>query len=249
MATIDIARQHKTNILNVGYSSTNYYLIGRNAARLMIDVGWPGTLPKLLNILKRRRVSLKDIKNLLIAHYHPDHAGLAQEIKLKGIRLVVLEDQLPFIPELCRYMKPGSPFIEIALDDNFSLKFKESREFLLNLGIEGEIIHTPGHSDDSISLILDEGIAFTGDLPGSAWAEDSRQQVELAWQRIQALNAETIYPGHGPVRHLERDESCYSCLKKGDDLSFAYLEILSGDRLAMVDIVPFTSSYMKAQRY
>jgi ribonuclease/clavin/mitogillin len=192
------------NILNVGYGSTNYYLIGQNTTPLLIDVGWPGTLPKLLNIFRRKRVSLKDIKYLLITHYHPDHAGLAQELKLKGIQLVVLENQQSFIPKLRTYMKPSYPYLEITPDDNLNLNFKDSREFLLRLGIRGEIIHTPGHSDDSVSLILDEGIAFTGDLPGLAWArEDSIHQVELSWKSLRALNVKTIYPGHGPVRHLE----------------------------------------------
>lgn len=193
------------NILNVGYDSTNYYLIGQDSTRLLIDVGWPGTLPRLLNIFKRRRVPLQDVRYLLITHYHPDHAGLAQEVKSKGIQLVVLENQLSFIPKLRTYMKPGNPFIEITLNDNLNLSFKDSRAFLRRLGMNGEIIHTPGHSDDSVSLILDEGIAFTGDLPGSAWAKDlmSMHQVEQSWQRIQALNVRTIYPGHGPVRHLE----------------------------------------------
>ncbi len=191
------------NILNVGYDSTNYYLIGRNTTSLLIDVGWPGTLPKLLNIFKRKRVSLQDIKYLLVTHYHPDHAGLAQEIKSKGIELVVLENQQSFIPELRIYMKPSNPYHEITFDDNLNLSFKSSRAFLMHLGIEGEIIYTPGHSDDSISLILDEGMAFTGDLPGLAWAEEkSIRQVDLSWQKIRALNVKTIYPGHGPIKHL-----------------------------------------------
>jgi glyoxylase-like metal-dependent hydrolase (beta-lactamase superfamily II) len=199
VAIIDLPQQRKMNILNVGYDSTNSYLISQDTTRLLIDVGWPGTLPKLLNIFKRKRIPLQDVKYLLVTHYHPDHAGLAQEVKLKGIQLVVLENQLSFIPKLRTYMKPSNPFLEITLDDNRNLSFKDSRAFLLRLGIGGEIIHTPGHSDDSISLILDEGIAFTGDLPGSTWAEeDSMQQVELSWQKIRALNVKTIYPGHGP---------------------------------------------------
>ena len=76
------------NILNVGYDSTNYYLIGQNTTRLLIDVGWPGKLSKLLNIFKRKRVSLQDVKYLLVTHYHPDHAGLAQEVKSIGIQLL-----------------------------------------------------------------------------------------------------------------------------------------------------------------
>lgn len=199
----DLTHKRRTNILNVGYSSTNYYLVGQSAAKLLIDVGWPGTLPSLQSILKRRRVSLQDVEYLLVTHYHPDHAGLVQEVKRKGVQLIVMENQLPFIPKLRAYMKPSNPYLEITLSDNLNLSFKDSRGFLSRLGMEGEIIATPGHSDDSISLILDEGIAFTGDLPGPNWGEDPMHQVEASWRRIRALNVRAIYPGHGPVRHSE----------------------------------------------
>jgi ribonuclease/clavin/mitogillin len=201
VAIIDPSKP-KTNILNVGYDSTNLYLIGQNATRLLIDVGWPGTLPKLQNVLKRRRIPLQDIKCLLVTHYHPDHAGLAQEVKQKGIQLVVLESQVPFIPRLRSFMKPSNPFIEVTLSDNLNLSFKDSRGFLSRLCIDGEIIPTPGHSDDSISLVLDEGIAFTGDLPGVNWGADPTHQVEPSWRRLRALNVKTVYPGHGPVIYL-----------------------------------------------
>jgi glyoxylase-like metal-dependent hydrolase (beta-lactamase superfamily II) len=63
--------------------------------------------------------------------------------------------------------------------------------------MEGEIVPTPGHSDDSICLILGEGMAFTGELLGPNWGADSIHQVEQSWQRIRALNVGAIYPGHG----------------------------------------------------
>lgn len=188
-----------TNILNFGYGSTNYYLVGQNSARLLIDVGWPGTMPKLQAVLRRKRILLQDVKYLLVTHYHPDHAGLAQEVKQKGIQLIVMESQQLSIPKLRSYMKPSNPYLEIALHDNFNLSFPDSREFLLCLGLEGEIISTPGHSVDSISLILDEGIAFTGDLPGPAWGAGPTHEVEASWKRIGALNVAIIYPGHGAV--------------------------------------------------
>lgn len=168
-----------------------------------MTLGGPGTFKKLLNVFRKKRVPSQDVKYLLVTHYHPDHAGLVQEIKSTGIRLVVLENQQSFIPKLRTYMKQNSPFQDITLNDNINLSFKDSRAFLLHLDIEGEIIHTPGHSDDSISLILDNGIAFTGDLPSSTWAEDPLRKVELSWQRMRNLNVKTIYPGHGPARDLE----------------------------------------------
>ncbi len=191
------------NILNVGYDSTNYYLIGNDNARLMIDTGWPGTLPKFLNILKRKDVAFETIKYMLATHYHPDHAGLAQELKLKGIRLIVMENQPAFIPALGKYMKPEQHYVEIDLRDNIELSIAESRTFLHKIGIQGEIIATPGHSDDSVSLVLDgEGLAFTGDL-GLPLVEDPADETWKSWQRLRALGVKSAYPGHGPMRKLE----------------------------------------------
>jgi glyoxylase-like metal-dependent hydrolase (beta-lactamase superfamily II) len=187
------------NILNVGYDSTNYYVIGNTTTKLLIDVGWPGTLPKLLHTLKRKGIHIREIEYLVITHYHPDHAGLAQEVKRQGVKLVVLENQIQAIPALRQTMKPDHHYIEIDLSDNIHLAAGESRAFLSSLLIEGEIISTPGHTEDSITVILDDRVAFTGDLPHLPQvAEDSMDQAKLSWEKIRRHNVKTIYPGHGP---------------------------------------------------
>src|SRR5690242_8592929 len=161
------------NIVNVGYDSTNYYVLGQDNARLLVDVGWPGTLPKLLAQLRRKDIALQDIRYLLVTHYHPDHAGLAQELKDKGVRLIVLEQQSPAIPRLKMVMKPINHYVDINLHDNLQLTCGESRAFLRRIGLVGEIISTPGHSDDSVTLVLEGGAAaFTGDLPAPNFADE-----------------------------------------------------------------------------
>jgi len=191
------------NIVNVGYDSTNYYVLGQGSTRLLVDVGWPGTLPKLLANLKRKDIALSDIRYLLVTHYHPDHAGLAQEVKAHGIKLIVLESQVQAIPSLKTHMKPANHYVDIRLDDNLDLTIDGSRKFLRGLGLGGEILSTPGHSDDSVTLSLDEGLAFTGDLIGPQHVADAgRPQAELSWAKLRAHHIKTIYPGHGPIRPL-----------------------------------------------
>lgn len=191
------------NIVNVGYDSTNYYVLAETSPKLLIDVGWPGTLPKLQHQCKRTGISLPDIKHFLITHYHPDHAGLAQELKRIGLKLIVLEIQLAAVPTLRTYMKPQNNYLEIDLMDNVILKIEDSRAFLAKIGIHGEIISTPGHSDDSFTLILDEGAAFTGDLPHPLLMTEDSIEAQESWKKIRVLKAKTIYPGHGPVWHLD----------------------------------------------
>lgn len=189
------------NIVNVGYDSTNYYVINQTATRLMVDVGFPGTLGKLQSQCKRKGIVFEEIKYLLATHYHPDHAGLAQEVKQTGVELIILDSQQAFIPQLAKYLKPHEGYVEISKTSNIYLTPGDSRTFLKRLGLDGEIITTPGHSDDSVTLVLDNGAAFTGDLtPPESAPEESAELVESSWQKIRALKANVIYPGHGPAR-------------------------------------------------
>jgi endoribonuclease LACTB2 len=191
------------NIVNVGYRSTNYYVVGQGDARMLVDAGWPGTLPTLLAELRRKDIALQAIQHVLVTHYHPDHAGLAQELKNKGLRLIVLEQQIPAIPLLKAMTKPSDRYVDIALHDNVQLTIGESRAFLTRINIAGEIVATPGHSDDSVTLVLDDGAAFTGDLTWPDFADAAAHDTILhSWQAIRALRATTVYPGHGPARPL-----------------------------------------------
>ncbi len=190
------------NIVNVGYDSTNYYVIETSATKLLIDVGWPGTLPKLLHALERTGIALSGIAYLLATHYHPDHAGLAQELKQKGLKLIVLENQVAAIPMLKQYIKPKYGYVDITLHDNIHVHTTESRQFLCRLGMEGEIIATPGHSDDSVTLILDTGAAFIGDLPPVPISDDLIHPALQSLERLRAYKVRMLYPGHGPIRPL-----------------------------------------------
>jgi glyoxylase-like metal-dependent hydrolase (beta-lactamase superfamily II) len=189
------------NIVNVGYDSTNYYVIGSGKNRLLVDVGWPGTLGKLLANLRRKGIELGEIRYLLATHYHPDHAGLVQELKNKGVGLMVMERQAEAIPALKQWMKPEMHYLDIDVRDNTAVTATGSRRFLAQLGIAGEIVHTPGHSDDSVTLILDTGDAFTGDLQSESRADEaSIDSVKASWETIRAMHTKIIHPGHGPSR-------------------------------------------------
>jgi endoribonuclease LACTB2 len=192
------------NIVNVGYDSTNYYVLADGKPRLLVDVGFPGTLPKLQHQCKRMDIALKSIPLLFITHFHPDHAGLVGELQQIGCKVIVFETQIDAIPLLKTYTKPEQHYVDIDLTAAIQVTIEGSRDFLVRHGIEGEVISTPGHSDDSVTLVLDNGAVFTGDfprpLPGS---DDERMKIiEQGWQKIHIFGAKTIYPGHGTIINL-----------------------------------------------
>ncbi len=191
------------NIVNVGYASTNYYLLADERPRLLIDVGFPGTLPKLQHNCQRMDVDLKALPYLLCTHYHPDHAGLAQELRQFGVKLIVLDEQRAAVSQFGSILKPEYGYVEIDLAVSVPLTAAASRAFLAENGIAGEILATPGHSDDSVSLILDEGIAFTGDLPRPLPLDDeAMRKVAQSWALLRAHGVKTVYPGHGGIGKL-----------------------------------------------
>ncbi len=186
-------------IVNVGYRSTNFWVVSAGTSRILIDLGWPGMVGALLANLERMGVPLKEVVYALATHYHPDHAGAAQDLKKKGVPLLVIEEQVHAIPLMKRWTKPADNYTEITTHDNVVISVAESRALLARLGIAGEIVHTPGHSDDSVSLLLDTGAAFTGDLTRELMVgRESADVVARSWQTLRDLGATMIYGGHGP---------------------------------------------------
>jgi endoribonuclease LACTB2 len=187
----------KVTIVNVGYRSTNYWVVGGGGSRIIVDLGWPGRMGELLANLERMDVPLGELKYALATHYHIDHAGCAQELKRAGVPLLVLETQAAWIPKMKEFTKPQDNYTEITLNDNVTITFAESRATLARIGIAGRIVATPGHSDDSVSLLLDSGEVFTGDLTPLALTEEGNASVLASWRTVKELGATMIYPGHG----------------------------------------------------
>lgn len=196
-------KQPPTTIVNVGYRSTNYWVISAGTSRLLVDLGWPGTMGTMRANLGRMDVPLNEIRYGLATHYHPDHAGLAEELKQAGVALLVLDVQIAAIPLLKTLVKPQDHYTPVTEQGNVVIPFAQSRAVLESIGIGGEFLPTPGHSDDSVSLLLDDGSAFTGDLTAPGFAsEDDADTVAASWRRLRDRGATRIYPGHGPVRPM-----------------------------------------------
>jgi endoribonuclease LACTB2 len=191
------------SIVNVGYRSTNYWVISAGRSRVLVDLGWPGTMGTMRAKLSRADIPLSEIQYGLATHYHIDHAGLAQELKNAGVPLLMIDVQVPYIHLMKQHIKPGDHFTEISMEGNVIISIPESRSLLHRVGIAGEILHTPGHSQDSVSLLLDDGQAFVGDLtdPRMVGLEDP-EVVRASWHLLDNRRARQVYAGHGPIRPL-----------------------------------------------
>jgi endoribonuclease LACTB2 len=199
-----MAQPARVTVVNVGYRSTNYWVVSVGTSRLLVDLGYPGSMGEMRANLQRMGIPMPEIKYGLATHYHIDHAGLAQEMKQAGVPLLVAEPQVSAIPLMKTWTKPRDRFVDITLSDNVTIPLAESRAVLSRIGIAGEILHTPGHSDDSVSLLLDDGSVFTGDLTHPRLiGEHDAEAVTASWRLLREHGATRVYPGHGPVRPID----------------------------------------------
>ena len=181
------------------YSTTNTYLIRGRDGYLLLDTGWAGTLPAFYGALGEMKVAAQEIRYVLVTHYHPDHMGIVQDIVNTGAQLVIVDVQREFVHgcDAIFAKEPGVPFAPIEESRARVITCEESRAFLKDFGIEGEILHSPGHSDDSVSLWLDEGALFVGDLNPLYEREMHRGTlIDATWERLLKKDPKVVYYGH-----------------------------------------------------
>ena len=170
------------------YGNTNcYYIKGKNGS-ILVDTDWAGTLQAFYR--KMKELNIEKIDYLLITHYHPDHIGIAQDIIDMGTKLLLVDVQKDYIHSSDTILQKDKNIQFKPINtEPVIISCEQSREFLNDLGIDGEIIYTPGHSEDSISLILDNGSAFVGDLYDLKSAITfNDEKINNSWNKILSHN-------------------------------------------------------------
>ena len=168
----------------VGQMANFTYIVAdeENGEAAVIDPSWD--LDKIFQTLKKNNWRAKYIIN---THTHFDHVlGNEQMAELTGAKIV--------------QHKNSQLEKDIAVCDGDTIEIGSIRL---------RVLYTPGHSKDSICLLLDDQFIFTGDtlfvgncgrvdLPGS----DAKEMYESLFNRLAKLNENLIlYPGHnyGPT--------------------------------------------------
>ena len=187
------------------YGNTNTFFIRGDQGGLLIDTDYAGTLPALYKAMKNAGMRIADIKYVLATHYHPNHMGLVGQLVEQGVELLLVDIQKEAVHFSDKIFENDKlQYSRINEIDATIISCEESRKFLFSIGISGEIIHTPSHSEDSISLILDDGSCFVGDLEPLEYIEayENNKALKNDWDLIMSHNPKTIFFAHRPKRKL-----------------------------------------------
>jgi len=189
---------------------------------ILIDGGDPNKVDNIKKGIAKALIQPEEIKLIILTHGHWDHTGSARDIKqLTGAKILLHRGDMHFIAEPKTIQPPGlnswgrtlsalltfmSPMIHVPKFE-VAIIAEDKELSLAEYGIPGRIIPTPGHSWGSVSVILDSGDVFVGDLamnlfplrlnPGLPIFGDDMTIVKNSWRKLLDRDVKTIYPAHG----------------------------------------------------
>ncbi|BFH72956.1 MBL fold metallo-hydrolase [Sulfurisphaera javensis] len=191
------------------------FLIENDQGLILVDSGTPGSGNKIISTLNSLGKSLTQIKYVIFTHSHVDHIGGAYEIKkvLTDAKFGIDNNGIDYL----KYGKIRVPVLHSSLlkilfslgKPFFFRKFNGVNvDFILNEGelIKGvEIIKTPGHTDDSISIYLPEinsiivGDTLQGTKNGLKYPNiyENFEELKKSIEKIKSFNPSMIYVSHG----------------------------------------------------
>ena len=184
--------------IKLKYGNTNTFFI---RGGLLVDTDYAGTMPAFYKALKANGIRLERICHVMATHYHPDHCGLIGELQQHGVKLILLESQKETAHDSDYiFERDGLRYVPIDEKKAEIISFEKSRPFLKTLGISGEIISTPSHSADSVSVILDSGDCIAGDLQPRAFMSgyEENNALQADWNRIMRFHPKRVLYAHIP---------------------------------------------------
>lgn len=214
----------KTRETKNGYKITkvlagrsNVFLISKGDKNILVDTG-PSSCWKKLD-RRLRRLGIDCLDALILTHTHYDHAGNAARIQEKyKAKVIVHRFEGPFLARGESIVPHGTNRLGRLLIDGIGKKFAPRLKSppcrpdvladdglsLAEYGFDARIMHTPGHSPGSQSVIVDDGIALVGDAMFGVFfwsvfppfASDARQMVE-SWGKLLATGCRLFLPSHG----------------------------------------------------
>lgn len=210
-------------IHEIGNALVRQYILETPLGWIAVDTGYAGGLRRYLRRFSSIAAS-SEIKYIFLTHAHDDHTGfLGELLKKTGAQLVCSEKSLPRLASGKNAMPPGTGYTSrkaarfsammkhaavppVVPDESAIVLRSEADQPFLAAGLPLRVLFLPGHTADSIALLLEEtGELFCGDAAGNNFLAPARHSVlikdlgeyQRSWDRMLAVNPSRILPTHG----------------------------------------------------
>ncbi|MBX2842424.1 MAG: MBL fold metallo-hydrolase [Flammeovirgaceae bacterium] len=214
-------------------SMINAFLIKGENQHILVDTGVPGSEHKILNQLEKRNIDKNKIGLIIVTHAHIDHFGSAARLK-KILNIPILVHKLDEAAycsgkadkSTMKVNKPQWKLFKLLVQNQETSKFKpdiiiegDATYDLERWGIKGKVIHTPGHTPGSLSIILDNNAAIIMDMMASGILlgglmfhsrikhplfHDDLKALKSSFKKVLSEKGEQFYLGHGkPVNRKQ----------------------------------------------
>lgn len=197
-------------------TKSSVFLLSHKKINILIDTSLKENFNNIQKRLKRLNITKLDY--LILTHTHYDHAQNTYKIKEKyGAKVIVHKNEAHIIKEGLAFIPKGTNlFIKILLVLTRSINKKkklkacepdmviDSGLSLKEYGFCGYILHTPGHTMGSMSVIIDNEIAVVGDAmfgisPTSIYPPfaDNEAEVIKSWKKLLRTGCRMFLQAHG----------------------------------------------------
>ncbi|MGM0407885.1 MAG: MBL fold metallo-hydrolase [Bacteroidota bacterium] len=208
---------------------TNCYLINSNGINILIDSGTGKNYSRLKKNIKIVLDNHLTIDYHILTHTHYDHAGNSKSIKNDfSSKIIVHENEADWIKKGFTRLPKGTSWL-FKLISNSGNKYAQSigkyepvnPDILVNSNLDLfpniKIIHTPGHTIGSISIIIDDEIAFVGDTLIGIYKNkifppfaDDVKNLYKSWELLLNTKCNLFLPGHGKPISRQKFENYFS---------------------------------------
>lgn len=186
----------------------------------LVDAGYVGHDRAVLRTIREIGRSPRDLELVVVTHGHLDHfGGLAALRDEADFTVVSHPASAGIVSAGGKTYSPGRTLWtrHVAWLARTSLPYLTYRgagpvapvadgDPLHGFGLPGRVLHTPGHTTGCLSLMLDDGTAFTGDLVTTRSSGNLPSLPSMAvshagaldsWHRLLEAGARDFMPGHG----------------------------------------------------
>lgn len=226
--------QHGCEIHQLLKGRSNCFLVIKNNKALLVDTGRKNKRSILTDKIERQKNLT--LVALILTHAHFDHAENAAFLKLKySLPVFIHQNEAVYLTKGENPPLKGSIMVTELLTKIWESKIKSSFRYepseydytvderldLESFGFEAYLLHTPGHSPGSMSLIVDNEIAIVGDamfgvfkkLIYPPFAYDPEQMIK-SWGKLLDTGCRIFLPAHGTPNSRELIESQYEKFRK-----------------------------------